>query len=150
MPVNGYKKTIHTYDHTILLPLTITNNDFTANPTWPRATHIETEQIIPPANRGDIIIPAHDFPDEIHNEDSHYTRLVIGFLYTKDYNRIPIPLHDPELEALLYPDLFPDGYGHYGELKQNASSSNDKIETYGKYIKSQMLGYDPCFRLHLT
>ena len=59
-------------------------------------------------NRGDIIIPSHDFPDEIHNEDSHYTRLVIGFLYTKDDNRIPIPLHDPELEALLYPDLFPD------------------------------------------
>ena len=84
MPVNGYKKTIHTYDHTIsCLPL-LQTNDFTANPIWQRATHIETEQIIPPANRGDIIIPAHDFPNEIHNEDFHYTHLVIGFLYTKE------------------------------------------------------------------
>ena len=75
---NPYLRSYHSLASRLLQ-----NNDFTANPIWPRATHIETEQIIPPVNRGDIIIPPHDFPDEIHNEDSHYTRLAVGFLYTK-------------------------------------------------------------------
>ena len=62
-------------------------------------------------------------PDEIHNEDSHYTHLAIGFLYTKDDNRIPIPLHDPELKACFLIDT---------DIRQN--------QTYGKNIKSRMLG----------
>ena len=57
------------------------NNDFTANPS---ATHVETEQLLPPVHRGDVVVPPYDFPDEIHNEDSHHSRLAIGFLCTKE------------------------------------------------------------------
>ena len=139
---NPYLKSYHSLASRLLQ-----NNDFTANPS---ATHVETEQLLPPVHRGDVVVPPYDFPDEIHNEDSHHSRLAIGFLCTKEDNKIPIALHDPELEALLYPDLFPDGHGHYGELQRNALSTNDKTETYGKYIKSKILGYDPRFRQHPT
>ena len=72
---------------------------------WPSATHVETDQLIAPVHCGDVIVPPYDFPDEIHNEDSHYSCLAIGFLCTKDDNKIPTALHDPELEALMYSDL---------------------------------------------
>jgi len=55
-------------------------------------------------------------PDEIHNKDAHYSRLAIGFLLNNDEQRLPLRFTDPELEPLLFPDLFPDGRGHYDDL----------------------------------
>ena len=54
----------------------------------------------PPAHSSDIVM----LPDEIHNEDAHYSRLVT------------LSFTDPELEPLLFPDLFPDGRGHYDDV----------------------------------
>jgi len=84
---------------------------------WPWATHIQTDTNIPPLHRGDVVVPPYDFPDDTHNEDAHYTRLAIGFLTDTDNKKIPIAFHDPELEALLFPDLFPDGQGYYKHRK---------------------------------
>jgi hypothetical protein len=94
-------------------------------------------------------MPPYVLPEEIHSEDAHYSRLAIGFLLDKDERQIPLNFADSELEALLFPDLFPDGHGHYGELRNESSqSSSNTVLTYGKYIKARLMGYDPRFRLH--
>jgi len=80
----------------------------------------------------------------VHNEDSLYSRLAAGFLCSADGNNLPISISDPNLEPLLFPDLFPDGRGHY----RDANNSYTNIETYGKYIKRRIMGIDPRFRLH--
>src|SRR5438105_4157845 len=103
----------------------------------------------PSGNFSDIVMPSYVFPDEIHNEDAHYSRLAIGFLQSSDERQIPLRFTDPELEAILFPDLFPDGHGYYGEISNHLSSLNDAL-TYGKYIKMRLLGFDPRFRLHPT
>ena len=53
-------------------------------------------------------MPSYIFPDEVHNEDAHYSRLAIGFLQSSNEHQIPLRFTDPELEAKLFPDLFPD------------------------------------------
>jgi len=120
---------------------------------WPEATHIPEDDSAPPANTSDIVMPPYVLPDEIHDEDTHYSRLAIGFLLNKDEQRIPLSFTDFGLELLLFPDLFPDGHGHYGELcnqlqSPHFSANNDKALTYGKYVKAQLMRYDPRFRLH--
>lgn len=45
-------------------------------------------------------------PYEIHNEDAHYSRLAIGFLLNNDEQQLLLSFTDPELEPLLFPDLF--------------------------------------------
>jgi len=94
----------------------------------------------------DIIVPSYDFPDKIHNEDSYYSRLAIGFFHGEIERQIPLNFNNPELEAILFPDLFPDR-GFYGDIC-NRSNSSAKHMKYGKYIKSQLMGYDSRFRLH--
>ena len=50
---------------------------------------------------------------------------------------------------LLFPDLFPDGKGHYYDQYKTISDNNSTAEeTYGKYIKHRLLCIDPRFRLH--
>lgn len=60
---------------------------------------------------------------------------------------MPISFSDPELEPLVFPDLFPDGNGYFN---QGISNPETRAETYRKYIKERLLGYDPWFRLHPT
>ena len=47
---------------------------------------------------------------------------------------LPIPIHDPNLEPLLFPDIFTDGRGHFhNTLEQQRESNETCNETYGKY-----------------
>src|SRR5271154_1569708 len=119
-------------------------------PTFPTATHIPDDDDTPPFRSGDIVVPHLNFPNEVHNEDAHYTRLMAGFHRNNDdeTNSIPISLNHPSLEALLFPDLFPDGHGHYREMISNLTSRQLRIDTYGKYIKHRLLNIDYRFRLH--
>ncbi|RIA79944.1 hypothetical protein C1645_839581 [Glomus cerebriforme] len=52
-----------------------------------------------------------------------------------------------EQKELIFPDLYPETYQ---DLINQSSILNDKVETYGKYIKEQIGGKDPRFRLHYT
>ncbi|CAG8534981.1 12162_t:CDS:2 [Rhizophagus irregularis] len=79
-----------------------------SNGPFPTARHAETDLDAPPVNTCEIIIPNYDFPDEVHNEDFHYTRLMAGFIQDSDTSRIPISTYDPNLEPLLFPDIFTD------------------------------------------
>ena len=36
-----------------------------------------------------------------------------GFVQTSDSTKLPLSFSNPELEPLLFPDIFPDGHGHY-------------------------------------
>ena len=36
-----------------------------------------------PVNLSDIVVSSYVFPDEIHNEDAHYSRLAIEFFQEK-------------------------------------------------------------------
>jgi hypothetical protein len=117
-------------------------------PTFPTATHIPDDESAPPFRSGDIIIHHLDFSQEVHNEDAHYTRLITGFQRDDEINSHPISLNHPDLEALLFPDLFPDGHGHYKEMISNLTTQQSRIDTYGKYIKHRLLNIDYRFRLH--
>jgi hypothetical protein len=117
--------------------------------TFPTATHIPDDDNAPSFRFGDIVVPHLNFPNDVHNEDAHYTRLMAGFFRNDDdTNSIPISLNHPDLEALLFPDLFPDGHGHYQEMISNLTSRQSRIDTYGKYIKHRLLNIDYRFRLH--
>jgi len=133
--------------HSLASRLTTSNSNL--SPTvWPQATHISNEGPTPSVNFSDIVMPSYIFPDEVHNEDAHYSRLAIGFLQSSDEHQIPLRFTDPELEAILFPDLFPDGHGYYGEISNRLSSLNNDALTYGKYIKMRLLGFDSRFKLH--
>src|SRR4051794_12100172 len=78
----------------------------------PTATHSLAESSVnfPPIQGKEIIVPPLDFHPEMHNDDNHYTRLMAGFLTNEDgTNRYG----DPKREPLTFPDLFPNGQGHY-------------------------------------
>jgi hypothetical protein len=107
---------------------------------WPQAMHI-------PEDDSEIVMPPYVLPDEIHNEDTHYSRLATGFLLNNDEQQLPLSFADAELEPLLFPDLFPDDRGHYGDLHNQPLANNNAL-TYGKYIKARPIGYDARFRLH--
>src|SRR5438128_1945245 len=120
---------------------------------WPQAMHIPEDDTAPPVNLSDIIMPPYVLPDDIHNEDAHYSRLAVGFLLDKNEQQIPLSFADSELEPLIFPDLFPDGHAYYGELckrlqRSQSSNNTNTVLTYGKYVKAQLMGYDPHIRLH--
>ena len=115
---------------------------------WPQATHVSEDNFAPPVHQSDIVMPPYVFPDEVHNEDTHYSRLAIGFLQGEDERQIPLRFSDPELEPIIFPDLFPDGRGHYGDLLNQSTENNNCSLTYGKYVKSRLMGFDSRFRLH--
>jgi hypothetical protein len=117
----------------------------TANP-FPSAYHLPDDNSAPPYLPNDIVVPNVNFNVEIHNEDYHYTHLMAGFVKTSDNTLLPLAIDDPNLEALLFPDLFPNGKGHYHNNNSNSESMRD--ETYSKYIKQRVLNIDPRFRLH--
>ena len=95
-----------------------------------------------------LIVPNDNFPIEIHNEDYKYQHLIAGFLKTDDNDlNLPIPNYNPDIEPLLFPDLFPSGHYHYEDSKKLLEFKRN-IDSYGKYIKLRLLCPDPRFRLH--
>ncbi|CAG8689017.1 10096_t:CDS:2, partial [Ambispora leptoticha] len=62
-------------------------------------------------------------------------------------SRFPILFDNPDLEALMFPDLFPTGRGHYEDIKK-LLNFQPSIDSYRKYIKLRMLYPNPRFRLH--
>src|SRR4051812_5519333 len=115
---------------------------------FPTASHIPSDTNAPPFQEGDIVLSSTDFPTEIHNEDFHYTHLMAGFIKTPT-TTLPLAFDNPDLEPLIFPDLFPNGKGHFYD--QNTDTLEDdsvKSETYGKYIKYCLLCVDPRFHLH--
>ena len=120
------------------------------NGPFPTARHLDTDTDAPPINSRKIIIPSYNFPDEVHNEDFHYTRLMAGFVQDGENLRIPISTYDPELEPLIFPDLFTDGRGHFHDIVSQSSQGTTETceETYGKYIKLRLQNIDPRWRLH--
>ena len=44
--------------------------------------------------------------------------------------------------------MYPNGKGTYQDLVNQSLTLNEKVETYGKYIKERIGGKDPRFRLH--
>ncbi|CAG8495671.1 7498_t:CDS:2, partial [Scutellospora calospora] len=85
-----------------------------------------------------LIIPNKDFPNEIHNEDYRYECLIAEFLETNNDLTLPIPNYDPDIESLLFPDLFSTGHYHYEDSK-NLLDFKQNIDSYSKYIKLQLL-----------
>ncbi|CAG8789808.1 12841_t:CDS:2, partial [Gigaspora rosea] len=95
------------------------------------AEHSQTAQDPLPVNSNEIIIPSYNFPEEVHDKDFHYTRLIAGFVQEKNSTRLPISTYDPNLGPLLFPDIFTDGRGHFHDLPNIYSSNNEnRIETY--------------------
>jgi len=130
--------------------LLVTPNNILTYPSrpFPFAEHSNLSPDIPPVYENSVVLPNLDFSIEIHNEDFHYTRLMAGFVQTSDSTKLPLSFSNPELEPLLFPDIFPDGHGHYNEVKiRNENGASISI-TYGKYIKHRLLYVDSRFRLH--
>ncbi len=111
------------------------------------ATHISNDDTAPPVNQGDIIVLNINLPNKVHNEDFYYSRLIVGFVYNNDNSSLPISIYDPNLEPLLFSHLFPDGKGHYHDMKKYAQSNKNRLETIEKYAKHMILLNDPRFRL---
>ena len=124
----------------IPLPLARQSIDSSVNP---YRSSLPNETPRPP----DLVVPNDSFPREIHNEDAHHSRLIAGSTWNDSVVKLPILFKNPDLEALMFPDLFPKGRGHYEDIKQLLSLQSS-IESYGKYIKLRMLCPDPRFRLH--
>ncbi|CAH1768141.1 11067_t:CDS:2, partial [Entrophospora sp. SA101] len=122
--------------------LTLTQN--TINETFPTATHVTDDESAPPYLSRDIIIQNYNFPDEVHNEDFHYDKLISGFVQLNNNTKLPISTNHKDLEPLLFPYLFLNGKGHYYDL---IKEGNNNHLTFGKYAKHMILLFDPRFRL---
>ena len=96
--------------------LQLTNDEQFLNSPFPTATHLQEEEDVPMIRLGEIIVPNNDFDVEIHDEDANFNRLMAGFARTDNNLSLPISFNDPNLEALLFSDLFPDGKGTYQHL----------------------------------
>jgi len=86
----------------------------------------------------DLIIPNYNFNTEVHNEDYRYKNLMAGFLIDNNETQLPISFSDPNIEALLFPDLFPLGKGHYANIKI-LQNYRPNIDTMGNYIKLNLI-----------
>jgi hypothetical protein len=133
---------LKSYSHLLNLP-----GSQMANP-FPSASHLPNDDTAPPYLPNDIVVPNVNFNVEIHDEDYHYTHLMAGFVKTSDNTLLPLAINDPDLEALLFPDLFPNGKGHYCDSNSNSNSELTRHETYSKYIKQRVLNIDSRFRLN--
>ncbi|CAG8557864.1 9993_t:CDS:2 [Cetraspora pellucida] len=89
-----------------------------------------------------LIVPHQNFPAEIHNKDAHYSHLMARFISNSDTTQIPIALNDPNLEPLLFPDLYPNGHDHYHEMRNQLENIQRRHDTFGKYIKHRLLSKD--------
>ncbi|CAG8657780.1 1983_t:CDS:2, partial [Gigaspora rosea] len=114
-----------------LRPFTTLNPQHNLNDPFPRAKHSQTAQDPPPINSNEIIIPSYNFPEEVHDKDFHYMRLMAGFVQEENSTRLPISTYDSNLEPLLFPDIFTDGRRHFHDLPNIYSSNN---ENHGDYI----------------
>lgn len=93
----------------------------------------------------DIIVPSYDFLTETHDEDYHFQHLAAGFASLKG-RAIPIAHDDPSLEYLLFPDLYPHGYGHFILPEYNKRVCYH--DTLIKNAKLKLLCSISDFRLH--
>jgi hypothetical protein len=138
-----YNPFLKNYSRLLNLPDSNTANLF------PSAFHLPDDTSAPPFLPNDIIVPNVNFNVEIHNEDYHYSHLMAGFIRTPDNTLLPLSINDPNLEGLLFPDLFPNGKGYYHNMNLNFNAENiTRKETYSKYIKQRVLNIDSRFRLH--
>ncbi|CAJ0650111.1 998_t:CDS:2 [Entrophospora sp. SA101] len=62
-------------------------------------------------------------------------------------NDFPIEYNNPDIEALVFPDIFPGSCGHYEDVKRLLKFRHN-TDSYGKYIKLRTLCSNPRFRLH--
>ncbi|CAJ0840813.1 6800_t:CDS:2 [Entrophospora sp. SA101] len=115
---------IRPYSRLLTIPGTSMNNPF------PIACHIPEDQDAPKSLPGDIVLSASDYPSEIHNEDSHYSRLMAGFVRDPNSSLLPIRVNDPHLEPLLFPDIFPDGEGYFCDSSGD-NRNTDHVVTLG-------------------
>jgi hypothetical protein len=123
------------------IPRPLPTANFSRNYTQTHSANPNTQQ--PPS----IIVPNNDLPVQIHNEDYKYERLMAGFMKSNDDLTLPISYNNPDIEALLFPDIFTTGYGHYESIKHSLEFKQN-TDSYGKYVKLRMLCPDPRFRLH--
>ncbi|CAG8811386.1 5683_t:CDS:1, partial [Cetraspora pellucida] len=75
-------------------------------------------------NQYDIVVPNYNFSDKVHNEDFHYTRLIAGFVQENDNLCLPISIYDPNLEPLLFSDLFTNKKGHFHDILNLSLATN--------------------------
>ncbi|CAH1767476.1 13410_t:CDS:2 [Entrophospora sp. SA101] len=66
----------------------------------------------------DLVVPNDAFPPETHNEDASYNHLIAGTLKLKDQPDALISFNNKNLEAYIFPDLFPTGQGHYEDIRK--------------------------------
>jgi hypothetical protein len=81
-----------------------------------------------PNNRPDLIVHPFPFHRETRDEDYRHYRLPAGAVQTttSTHERQPTLLHgDPDVEVLLFPHLYPHGYGQFkqGERGENGRST---------------------------
>ncbi len=111
------------------------------------AIHIPNDDTASLINEHDIIVSNINLPNEVHNEDFHYSQLMAGFINNNDNLSLSISIYDPNLESLLFPHLFPYEKGHFHNMRKNAQSNENRLETLGKYAKHIILLHDLRFRL---
>ncbi|RIA88390.1 hypothetical protein C1645_826392 [Glomus cerebriforme] len=70
-----------------------------------------------------------------------------GFIRAPDNTLLPLSVNNPNLEALLFPDLFPDGRGYYHDINSNLNIKaepshvfNIKRDKYREHIVVRRLG----------
>ena len=100
-----------------------------------------------PNNRPDLVVNPFPYHQETRNEDYRHYRLPAGTVQTttSTQQRQPTLLHsDPDVELLLFPHLYPHGYGHFvrGERGENGRS------TYTRHmdVKRKLASINRVFR----
>ena len=99
-----------------------------------------------PNNRPDLVVDSFPYHRETRDEDYRHYRLPAGAVQaTASTQRQPALLHgDPDMEMLLFPYLYPHGYGHFvrGERGENGRS------TYTRHIdvKHKLASINRVFR----
>ena len=81
------------------------------------AEHSNLSPDILPVYENSVVLPNLDFPIEIHNEDFHYTRLMPALFKHQIRQNYRYLLVIQNLNHFLFPNIFPDGHGHYNEVK---------------------------------
>src|SRR6266540_5538743 len=82
-----------------------------------------------------IIVLTSNFNVEIHDEDFHYTHLIVGFLRTSDNILLSLFVDNLNLELLLFPDLFSNNKENYYNIIFNNNNNTICEKTYSKCIK---------------
>jgi Helitron helicase-like domain at N-terminus len=99
-----------------------------------------------PNNRPHLVVNPFPYNQETRDEDYRHYRLPTGAVQVSESTpRQPALLHgDPDVEMLLFPHLYPHGYGHFarGERGENGRS------TYTRYmdVKRKLASINRVFR----